>query len=299
MAGTLFVVATPIGNLEDISARALRVLRDVAVIASEDTRRTARLLARYAISTRTTSLHEHNEAAKSGGLIVRLAAGESIALVSDAGTPLISDPGQRLIANAAAAGIRIEPVPGPSAVMAVLSAAGFSAESFTFLGFAPTKKSPRSAWISELLTSRRTAVFFEAPHRIRRTLGEIATYLGERQIVLGRELTKVHETILRGSAHEVLLQLGEPKGEFVVAIAGIELGQSREYGGLDQSNAAFSPAEASGEGDAVNENRPEIGLTTENVSSSRRRAIAALASELGLSANRIYKALEDAKRSGD
>src|SRR6188474_2494613 len=137
MPGTLYVVATPIGNLEDVTLRALRVMREVALIAAEDTRRTARLLQHYSISTRTTSLHEHNEREKSGKLIERLQAGDSIALVSDAGTPVVSDPGQTLVAAARAAGIRVEPIPGASAVMAAISSSGLPAESFVFLGFPP------------------------------------------------------------------------------------------------------------------------------------------------------------------
>src|SRR4051812_1129186 len=146
MPGTLFVVATPIGNLEDITVRALRVLREVAVIAAEDTRRTAHLLARHAISTPTTSLHEHNESRKSSTIVARLQRGDSVALVSDAGTPTVSDPGARLVQDAIAAGIRVEPIPGPSAVLAALTASGLPGDEFTFLGFPPTKTSDRTQW---------------------------------------------------------------------------------------------------------------------------------------------------------
>ena len=170
MAGTLFVVATPIGNLEDITARALRVLGEVALIAAEDTRRTARLLARYAIRTPTTSLHEHNETTKSRTLIARLERGESIALVSDAGTPTVSDPGQRLIRAAIEAGVRVEAIPGPSAALTALAASGIQADTFTFLGFPPTRSTARAQWVSELGSAGRPVVFFEAPHRIVSTL---------------------------------------------------------------------------------------------------------------------------------
>ena len=149
MPGTLYVVATPIGNLEDITARALRVLGEVALIAAEDTRRTAHLLSRYAIRTPTTSLHEHNETRKTPALIERLSRGESVALVSDAGTPLISDPGGHLIRTAIAAGIRVESIPGPSAVMTALAAAGASTETFVFLGFPPTKSKDRTLWFAQ------------------------------------------------------------------------------------------------------------------------------------------------------
>src|SRR5579864_2911893 len=150
MSGTLFVVATPIGNLEDVTLRALRVLREVSLIAAEDTRRTARLLARYAISTPTTSLHEHNEHRKSGAIVERLKRGESVALVSDAGTPTVSDPGGRLIQAAIAAGIRLEPLPGPSAALAALAVSGMPTASFTFLGFPPTRSKDRADWLQRL-----------------------------------------------------------------------------------------------------------------------------------------------------
>src|SRR5688572_14104935 len=160
MPGTLFVVATPIGNLEDVSARALRVLREVTLIAAEDTRRTAQLLSRFAIRTPTTSLHAHNERSKTDVLVKRLREGEAIALVSDAGTPVISDPGHQLIRSAIAAGIRVEPIPGPSAALAALAASGLPADTFTFLGFPPIRSSDRSRWLDQLRTAGRTLVFF-------------------------------------------------------------------------------------------------------------------------------------------
>jgi 16S rRNA (cytidine1402-2'-O)-methyltransferase len=173
MPGTLFVVATPIGNLEDISARALRILREVTLIAAEDTRRTAHLLARYAIATPTTSLHQHNETGKSGSLVARLLDGDSIALVSDAGTPTISDPGMQLVNAAINGGIRVEPIPGASAALAILAVSGLPAEKFTFLGFPPTRATDRNDFFRELKESRRTVVFFESPHRIRFTLRQL------------------------------------------------------------------------------------------------------------------------------
>src|SRR6185436_70073 len=173
MPGTLYVVATPIGNLEDVTLRALRTLREVSLIAAEDTRRTARLLQHYSISTRTTSLHAHNERDRTPALIERLSAGESIALVSDAGTPLISDPGQTLVGAARAAGIRVESIPGPSAVMAALSSSGLETPEFVFLGFPPARSKDRKIWFESLRSQSRLAVFFEAPHRIRRTLVDL------------------------------------------------------------------------------------------------------------------------------
>jgi 16S rRNA (cytidine1402-2'-O)-methyltransferase len=172
MPGTLYVVATPIGNLEDVTARALRVLKEVAVIAAEDTRRTAHLLARYAITTSMTSLHEHNEARKTPAIVARLTSGEDVALVSDAGTPLISDPGRHLIQAAVAEGIRIEPIPGPSAIVTALSAAGTSTGTFTFLGFPPTRSKDRILWLESLRHQPRGRILRSpSPHFARRFLG--------------------------------------------------------------------------------------------------------------------------------
>ena len=218
MPGTLFVVATPIGNLEDITARALRVLREASVIAAEDTRRTAHLLARYAITTPTTSLHEHNETAKTGSLIDRLVRGENVALVSDAGTPTVSDPGRTLVHAAIAAGVRVEPVPGPNAAVATLAASGFAADRFAFFGFPPTRSKDRKQWLDDIGASAGVIVFYEAPHRIRATLDEIAVRYGDRPICIGRELTKAHEEFLRGTVSAVLAGLVQPKGEFTVVI---------------------------------------------------------------------------------
>src|SRR4030095_15459950 len=218
MAGTLFVVATPIGNLEDITLRALRVLREVAVIAAEDTRRTVHLLARHAITTPTTSLHEHNEKRKSAAILARLQRGDNVALVSDAGTPTVSDPGGELIQDAIAAGFRVEAVPGPSAVLAALSSSGIAADCFAFLGFPPIKAKDRASWFRRLQTSAGAAVFFEAPHRIKRTLADLQQLVGDRQVVVGRELTKVHEELVRGPISAVGERLQSAKGEVTVVI---------------------------------------------------------------------------------
>ncbi len=192
MPGILYVVATPIGNLEDITLRALRILREVSLIAAEDTRRTARLLQHYSISTRTTSLHEHNERTKTAVLINRLAAGESIALVSDAGTPVISDPGSHLVAEAHRAGFQVEPIPGASAAISALSASGLEAESFLFAGFPPSRSKARQLWLSKLAVEPHVLILYEAPHRIRLTLEDMLQAFGDRLVALGRELTKVH-----------------------------------------------------------------------------------------------------------
>src|SRR6185503_17958770 len=216
MPGTLFVVATPIGNLEDITGRALRVLREASIIAAEDTRRTAHLLARYAISTPTTSLHEHNEATKTGSLVARLERGENVALVSDAGTPTISDPGHGLIKAAIDAGIRVEPIPGPNAAIAALAVSGLPTETFSFLGFPPTRAKARSEWFDRARSVGGTIVFFEAPHRIRETLDQLRREVGDCQVAVCRELTKTHEELVRGPITYALAHIGSYLGEFTV-----------------------------------------------------------------------------------
>ena len=217
MAGTLFIVATPIGNLEDLSFRALRTLREADLIAAEDTRRTAKLLAHYAIQKPMVSLHEHNERREAPRLIARLAAGESIALVSDAGTPGISDPGEHLVHMAREAGIRVSPIPGPSAIMAALSASGVPAAEFIFLGFPPRSGAARTAWFEQLAGESRTVVFFEAPHRILRTMDEVLELVGERPIFVHRELTKIHEISVKYTNNESLKEQ-QQLGEFVVVV---------------------------------------------------------------------------------
>jgi 16S rRNA (cytidine1402-2'-O)-methyltransferase len=282
MSGTLHVVATPIGNLEDITLRALAVLTRVAVIAAEDTRHTARLLARHAISTPTTSLHAHNEHHKAASLVARLLAGDDVALVSDAGTPAVSDPGARLVRAAIEAGVRVEPVPGPSAVIAALVASGLAGDTFTFLGFPPTRSSARKAWFNELSRAGRTVVFFEAPHRILRTLGDIRDSVGDLPVVVAREMTKKHEELVRGPISEVLTRLVRPLGEFTVVI---EIGYSTE------SEASPLPSGA--------DMAAEIGRMIDVLSISRRQAIAEIARKHGRSPNEVYAAIEQAKQSTD
>jgi 16S rRNA (cytidine1402-2'-O)-methyltransferase len=217
MPGILYVVATPIGNLEDVTFRAIRVLREVAVIAAEDTRRTARLLQHYSISTPTTSLHEHNERVRTPSLITRLARGESIALVSDAGTPVVSDPGALLVAAAHAAGIRVEPIPGPSAALAAICASGLQAEQVLFVGFPPHRSIARKKWLDTLRDERRVIVLFEAPHRIRQMLTDLLAIFGDRVAAIGRELTKAHEELVVAPISMHLDRLTEPRGEFTVS----------------------------------------------------------------------------------
>jgi 16S rRNA (cytidine1402-2'-O)-methyltransferase len=212
MSGVLYIVATPIGNLEDITYRAVRVLREVDLIACEDTRQTRKLLDHYSIGTPTISYHEHNEAERARELAVRLQAGTKIALVSDAGMPLISDPGYRLVRAALEVAIPVEPVPGPSAALAALAASGLPTDAFRFGGFLPHKPGQRAKALTALAGETATLIFYEAPHRVIETLEAIETVLGPRPVVLARELTKIHEEFLRGTAAEIRAQLETREG---------------------------------------------------------------------------------------
>ena len=203
MTGTLYLVATPIGNLEDITYRAVRTLREADVIACEDTRQTRKVLEHYGISRPLVSYHEHNEATRSEELTARMQTGASVALVSDAGMPLISDPGYRVVHAAIRAGIPVVPVPGPTALAAALAASGLATDAFTFGGFLPAKKGQRARVLEALRQTTATLIFYEAPHRILETLGDVERLLGHRPVVVARELTKVHEEMLRGTAGEV------------------------------------------------------------------------------------------------
>ena len=218
MLGTLFVVATPIGNLEDLTFRALRVLGEVELIAAEDTRRTSKLLAHYKIRRPLVSLREHNESRESARLVARMMAGASVALVSDAGTPAIADPGARLVHAARTAGVPVVPVPGPSAVAAAVSVSGFPLNEFVFMGFPPRAGTARQAWLERLAGDARTVVFFEAPHRIRKTLEQGAQYFGIRQILVIREMTKVHESYVVHPSSAVFPDLQIPRGEFTIVV---------------------------------------------------------------------------------
>jgi 16S rRNA (cytidine1402-2'-O)-methyltransferase len=222
VSGTLFVVATPIGNLEDVTLRALRVLKEVDVVACEDTRHTRALLTHFAIATPTVSYHDHNARTRAPELVARLEAGESVALVSDAGTPTISDPGYRLISAAGERGIPVVPVPGASAAVAALSASGLASDTFLFAGFPPSKSEARRERLAELAGERATLVFYEAPHRVADTLGDMAEIFGDRRCVVARELTKLHEEFLRGSLSEVAAALAPERrrGEFVILVSG-------------------------------------------------------------------------------
>ena len=223
--GVLYVVATPIGNLDDISARALRILREVALIAAEDTRHSQRLLQHFGINTPLQACHEHNEREQGGRFLTRLLAGDDVALISDAGTPLISDPGFHLVRQARAAGVRVVPVPGPSAVIAALSAAGLPSDRFIFEGFLPAKAAGRRARLEALREEPRTLIFYEAPHRLLESLEALRDTLGaERQVVLARELTKTFETLKGLPAGElcewVRGDANQQRGECVLLVAG-------------------------------------------------------------------------------
>ena len=277
MPGTLYLVATPIGNLEDITFRAVRTLSEVRLIAAEDTRRTGKLLRRHGISTPSTSLHDHNERRRTPGLVKRLLEGDSIALLSDAGTPLVSDPGFNLVRQSLDAGIRVTAVPGPSAVTAALVSSGAPVASFTFLGFPPRGLNDRKRWCDELAREPRTLVFFESPHRLVTTLRLLEKRLGERAVALCRELTKLHESTLVGPVPVLLRSVGTPRGEYTCVVwpAGPGAG--------DRPPRPDGPALL----DELD------GMTVDG--GSRRDAVKALAARYGLSARAMYQALEEAK----
>jgi len=222
MKGTLYIVSTPIGNLEDITLRALRILKEVDLIAAEDTRHTGILLKHFGIQKPLTSYFEGNEFKKREWILSRLKQGDRIALVSDAGTPGISDPGFRLIQIAIRNQIPIVPIPGPSAVITALSVSGLPTDAFLFKGFLPHKSKKRKDLLKQLVETKETLIFYESPHRINETLKDILEILGDREIVLTRELTKVYEEVLRGKVSEIQHQLAEKKikGEITLVISG-------------------------------------------------------------------------------
>jgi len=227
MAGTLYIVSTPIGNLEDITQRALRTLREVDVIACEDTRHTRKLLNHFAIDVATISYHEHNERERADELCTMLAAGKNIALVSDAGTPIVSDPGFRVVNLAIEKGFRVVPIPGATAFVAALSASGLPSDQFLFAGFLPPRASARRARLEDLRAIQATLLFYEAPHRIATALRDAVDILGNRQAVVARELTKLHEEFVRGRLNELAEHFSDgnsARGEIVLLIAGLQSG---------------------------------------------------------------------------
>jgi len=269
--GTLYLVATPIGNLEDVTLRALRVLREADLVFAEDTRRTRVLLDRHAIAQRPRSLHAHNESARIAEVLAALAAGQQVALVSDAGTPLVSDPGYRIVAAAIAAGIRVEPIPGASALLSALAAAGLPTDAFQFAGFLPPKSSARRKTLESLKSFPATLVFYEAPHRILETLDDIEEIMGVRPVVVARELTKLHEEFLRGTAREIRETLAtrtSVKGEITLLI-----GRGEE------------PAAADGEP------AEQVALLVEG-GMTRMEAIKTVARRRGLGKREVYRLVE-------
>src|SRR6185436_16146388 len=266
--GTLHVVATPLGNLEDITLRAVRVLREVSLIACEDTRRTATLLRAHAISTSVTSYFEHNEGWKGEKILDALRAGRDVALVSDAGTPGISDPGYRLVRDARAAGIPVVPVPGPSAAVAALSVSGLPTDRFLFVGFLPARTHARRQAIQDLARQRETLVLYEAPTRVVAALSDMIEIWGDRDAFLCREATKVHEEYVRGSLAALRARLAERpevKGEVVLVVEG-----------------AAEPTEPEADCQAVYASLTAQGLT-------RREAVKETARRLGLPAREVYR----------
>lgn len=273
--GTLYVVATPIGNLEDITLRALRALKEADLIACEDTRHSQKLLEHYGIHKPLVSYHEHNEAARAAELIDQLRSGASIALITDAGTPLISDPGYRIVQAATAEGLTVTPIPGPAAAVAALSASGLPTDSFRFGGFFPPKASQRVKLLSSLAAESATLIFYEAPHRIVQTLEDVLKTLGNRRIVVARELTKVHEEFARGTVETVLAGMrSRPvvKGEMTVLIA------------KGDERAPFV------------ESIPDAVARLEREGLPRMDAIKRVSRERGLSKRDVYREVETAAR---
>jgi len=282
----LYLVATPIGNLEDITLRALRVLKEVDVIACEDTRQTQKLLNHFAITTRTTSYHEHNEMTKAAELVKEMQEGSSVALVSDAGMPGISDPGYRLITLAIRHHVPVVPVPGASAFLAALVASGLPTDSFRFSGFLPAKRGERRAALETIKTSPRTQVFYEAPHRIVETLEDVVEILGEsRHVVIAREVTKLHEEFLRGRAREVLANLNARetvRGEITLLIGRAEE-DSAELRSAGQPGAAVP---------TVRQRVKQI-MKEENL--DEKAALKKVAKERGVSKSEAYREMQREK----
>jgi len=279
MTGTLYLVATPIGNLEDITERALRVLKEVDLIACEDTRHTRVLLQHYGIKTKMLSYHEHNERERAAELSALLEAGASVAVVADAGTPGISDPGFRLVNDALKRGVRVVPVPGPTAFVAALIASGLPTDEFFFGGFLPARATQRRARLTKARALNSTLVFYEAPHRIAQTLADAREILGEREAAVARELTKLHEEIARGRLSELAKRFGSEeaaRGEMVVVI--------------DRNVISLEAAESDSEIDIV---ARVAALESEGL--DHRAALKRAARELGLNRSEAYRRLVAAR----
>jgi 16S rRNA (cytidine1402-2'-O)-methyltransferase len=275
----LFVVATPIGNLEDITLRALRVLREADIIAAEDTRRTAKLLAHYSITTPTLSFHAHNTRGRVPQLLGRLEAGKTVALVTDAGTPGISDPGTELIQACWKKEIPVDPIPGASAPLAAAVASGFHLDPLTIFGFVPARAKDRKAWMSRLQTVNETLTFFETPHRIEQTLAEMPNYFGERPIMIARELTKRHQELKRFDNSAAVGRMPEPKGEFTLVVGPRQIDETV----LDVASDQLIYR--------------EFCRMTDQLAMGRRAAVSTLAQKYGRSAKEVYGIVERLKIS--
>jgi len=262
---SLYVVATPIGNLEDISLRALRILKEVHLIAAEDTRKTKRLLTTYQIKTPLTSYHEHNKITKMGYILKQLES-DDVALVSDAGMPGISDPGYEIIVAAYQKGYSVIPIPGASAVTTALAISGMPTDRFTYLGFLPNRSAGRCRVLEEIIDEQATLVILEAPHRVRASLSDMLAVLGDRNITVCRELTKIHEEVFRGRISQVIEHFAEPRGEFTLIIEG----KPKSKPELTESDV-------------------EQLRTMKNSGSAAREAIATVMKQTGLSKRELYK----------
>ena len=278
--GTLYLCATPIGNLEDMTFRAVRTLKSVALIAAEDTRHTRKLLSHYDIHVPLTSYHEHNKMAKGPELIEKLAAGSDVALVSDAGIPGISDPGEELVALAVAAGIPVVPVPGANAALSALVSSGLPTARFMFAGFLPKTGTRRKDILRELASVPETLVFYESPHHLEKTLKDLAGVFGNRQSVVGRELTKIHEEFVRGSLAELQehFRMRPPRGECTLVVAGCQAKEPDEAAPPDEARI-----------------RSEVEDLI-RAGANKKDAIKQIASKSGLSRNKVYGVMIDSEK---
>jgi 16S rRNA (cytidine1402-2'-O)-methyltransferase len=287
--GTLYLVATPIGNLEDISARALRILREVALIAAEDTRHSRKLLSRYDIEAHVIAYHEHNKLARLDAILLPLANGDDVALVSDAGTPAISDPGYELVQAVIGAGFPVVPVPGPCAAIAGLVGSGLPTDRFFYLGFPPRRSGERQAWLDEVGAIAATLVLYESPHRLVDTLEDALAVLGNRPAAVARELTKLHEQFVRGTLRDLLEHFGagEVRGEVVLLIGGAERATRRP------ARAAGAPPPSGG--DQPDDTPPDDAQVTERLRQLRAegmsgtKAAKLLAREWNLDRQAVYR----------
>lgn len=282
LPGCLFVVATPLGNLHDLSPRALEVLRSVDLIACEDTRHTGKLLAHFQITTPTLSCHEHNEAERVARLLAKVESGRSVALVTDAGTPLLSDPGYRLVRAARESGLPVMPIPGPFAGAAAVSVAGLPSDRILFAGFPPDRAAARRRWLQELAGESATLVIYLSPHRLPQTLADIVGIFGERQALLAREMTKLYEEHFWGTLPEVVRQAttGEPRGEYTLVVQGTG----------DPSVPAGKP---------VLDTEAYIRGLMELRGLTRSQAARRAALDLGLPRRQLYRGSSDSDRSED